>query len=458
MYKYKNILGRPDFIRNKLQTVKLGKTIQIYPFAQELEMKNSHYTVKIYLSPWEYQPLNKFYKFQGAASQKMALLPILDKYNFMDIPNVLFLTYEFDDLISGGIGRVINGLSIALTNKVKFDVFLFRWSDEIENFSGDLFTDGKTKESFQDDYRVRILNIITQNQYNIIHILHVGEHTYEVVKLLKETNVNVQIIYSAHSISKFEKNIRKNSDENLVHEEYIVHNSDHLHLLSDTGKKWMIESYPNTVTSKKFHVIPNAIEFPQHMRTQEVDSKIILCMSRWSHGKGIEYLIAAVPDVLKIFPEAKFIIAGRKINSWEHDVHTYIKQLDTEIEKLSHAVSSIGWIDDEEKDKLIAQASVCVMPSELEYFPYAILEPVAAGLPVISSRIPSVQDMVVENKDCLMFEMANSSELAEKIIQLLSNPGAGHKFSRNAYKTISKKYTWERVSKEYANMYKQVLA
>lgn len=373
-------------------------------------------------------------------------------------PKVLFLTYEYEDLISGGIGRVINGLAEVLFNMVAFDIFLFRWSNEIEDFSGDLFINGKIKESYYDDYKDRILKIIEQNKYNIIHILHVGEHTYEIVKRLKEMKFDVKIIYSTHSIAKFERNIRKNSESNLLHEEYIVNNSDHVHLLSETGKVWLLQSYPELAAAKTFHIIPNAIEFPKRAIRKKNESKTVLCMSRWSHGKGIEYLIAAVPQVLEACPEAKFIIAGRKINSWEHDVHDYIAFLDAGIEKLSHAISSIGWINDKEKDKLITESSVCVMPSELEYFPYAILEPVAAGLPVIASRIPSVQDMVTEDNDCLMFTSADSSELATKIIKILNDPDSGLLFAQSARKTISKKYTWKRVSKKYVEMYKKVIA
>ncbi len=376
----------------------------------------------------------------------------------MITPKVLFLTYEFDDLISGGIGRVITGLARSMFEMVDFDIFLFRWSNAIENFSGDLFKNGKIKESFDDDYRERVLKIVTENNYNIIHILHVGEHTYELLKLLKESDINIKIVYSTHSISKFEKDIRKNSELNLFHEEFIVTNSDHIHLLSETGKKWLLQSYPEITSSKMFHVIPNAIEFPKENRPANINARTILCMSRWSHGKGIEYLIAAAPQVLEVFPDVKFIVAGRKINTWEHEVHEYISLLDAEIETLSPSVSSIGWIDDEEKDKLLSEVSICVMPSELEYFPYAILEPIAGGVPVISSRIVSVQDMVTENKDCLMFEKSNSAELAEKIITLLQNPDSAVLFAKNAYETISKKYTWERVSSEYVDMYKKILA
>lgn len=415
-------------------------------------------TVRIYISLLKINPAIISTISRSSESDT----PFTHKYQTnktsMITPKVLFLTYEFEDVISGGIGRVITGLAHTMFEMIEFDIFLFRWSNTIENFSGDLFKNGKIKESFDDDYRERVLKIVTENNYNIIHVLHVGEHTYEILKLLKESDNNIRIVYSTHSISKFEKDIRKNSELNLLHEQFIVTNSDHIHLLSETGKKWLLQSYPEIASSKTFHIIPNAIEFPKETRLANINARTILCMSRWSHGKGIEYLIAAAPKVLEVFPDVKFIIAGRKINSWEHEVHEYISLLDGEIEKLSPSVSSIGWIDDEEKDKLISEVSICVMPSELEYFPYAILEPIAGGVPVISSRIPSVQDMVVEDKDCLMFEKSNSAELAEKIITLLQNPDSAISIAKNAHETISKKYTWERVSNEYVGMYKKILA
>ncbi|MBP1203662.1 glycosyltransferase involved in cell wall biosynthesis [Duganella sp. 1411] len=374
-------------------------------------------------------------------------------------PNVLFVSYEFGPQVSGGVARVINGLSGALLGKLKFDVFLLQWRLALDDFSGDLFRSGLHQESYHTHYIETIRKLIQTRGYNVVHIMHSGEHTYALVKALNECGADVKIVFSSHSIAKHEQLIRNSSDRDLFHEDYLLKNSHHIHLLSETAKSWLLNAYPELAPMADFHIIPNAINCraTEHMEKLEKPEKIVLCMSRWSHGKGIEYLLDAIPHVVRELPDAKFIIAGRKESSWENDVLTYVKKIDAKIEKLSAFIEVLGWITDAEKDLLFAKASVVVMPSEIEYFPYSVLEPAAEKVALVSSRIAGAQEILVENRDCLMYETTDAVELAGKIIQLLRDPAMADALAEHAFENVSLRYTWNRVSDIYCNLYTHVV-
>lgn len=97
------------------------------------------------------------------------------------------------------------------------------------------------------------------------------------------------------------------------------------------------------------------------------------------------------------------------------------------------------------------------MPSEIEYFPYSVLEPAAEKVALVSSRIAGAQEILVENRDCLMYETTDAVELAGKIIQLFRDPAMADALAEHAFENVSSRYTWNRVSDIYCDLYTHVV-
>lgn len=372
-------------------------------------------------------------------------------------PHVLFVSYEFGTQVSGGVARVINGLCDALGGHLQFDIFLLQWRLDIHDFSGDLFRSGQLQQIFYSHYLSTILQLVREHRYDIVHILHCGEHTYQIVKNIREAGLLVRIVYSSHSIAKYEQHIRNNAEKDLVYENYLLKNCDHIHVLSAVAKDWLLLAYPE-LANANFHIIPNAIHSPRRTAKRQPAVPTVLCLSRWSHGKGIEYLLDAVPHITALVPAVQFLIAGRKENSWENEVHNYVQMIDDKVKAIGNCVEIFGWIDDQQKEALFERASLAVIPSELEYFPYALLEPAAARIPVVCSRIPGNQVILREDIDCLMYPTTDSHLLAQNIVTLLTNNDAANALAEEAYRRVSHDFTWERVSRMYLILYRDITA
>ena len=69
----------------------------------------------------------------------------------------------------------------------------------------------------------------------------------------------------------------------------------------------------------------------------------------------------------------------------------------------------------------MAKSDIFVLPSLSEGFPNVILEAMAAGLPIISSNVGGVPDIIQDEVNGLLVEPMNSKEIAEKVLFILTN-------------------------------------
>jgi len=379
---------------------------------------------------------------------------------------VLLITFEYGSVIAGGIGRVTNGIVFNMGKEIEYHVLHLQYNILMIQWYGYIYKahNKKNKILYKGPYIKVLLKAIKKEKYDTVHILANSKNMVECIKNIKEFYPQVKIIYSCHSIAKYEIGIRNNKEEEIDSESFIVNNASHIQLLNNTSLNFLKDSYAEVAQNKPISIIPNGIEENEYKLIdtkwqdellKELDKEnnlIVLCMSRWSFGKGLEYLLEAVPHVTEHYKNVKFLLVGRKTSSWENKVKDYVTMIDKKISKLSNVVT-FGWLTDIERNTIMSLADLWIMPSLLEYFPYSILEPMVCKIPIISSRIDSVVELLEENKECLFYSPQNPTELAEKILMLACNAESRNEMANNAYKKVKQIYKWELISQLYLNMY-----
>lgn len=128
--------------------------------------------------------------------------------------------------------------------------------------------------------------------------------------------------------------------------------------------------------------------------------------------KGFAYFIEGAGRLAADLPAARFIIIGEG-----HER----KNLEKLIAKynLQNNFILAGQID--EAAKLLPALDIFVCSSVKEGFPYSILEAMQAGLPVVSTKVGGIPEMIENNKTGLLAMPVSSKDLAEKIKTLLNN-------------------------------------
>jgi len=108
-------------------------------------------------------------------------------------------------------------------------------------------------------------------------------------------------------------------------------------------------------------------------------------------------------------------------------------------------IAALGRQHPDEISRLMRQAAFLVLPSEwYEGFPLVLVEAFAHGLPVIASRLGSMDDIIRDGENGLLFAPGDAADLAGKAKWLLENPQQTQRLGENARRTFLANYTAER--------------
>lgn len=163
---------------------------------------------------------------------------------------------------------------------------------------------------------------------------------------------------------------------------------------------------------EKVFTLPNAVKLPSQIpnRSTSAPIKLVFC-GRVGHRKGAFDLLQAL-TYLPADQRAmtQLMIAG----DGDLEQGQYLsKHL-----KVSHHVTFLGWLSPQQRDDLLAKADIFVLPSYHEGLPVAILEAMAWGLPIVTTPIGGIPEVIVSNQNGLLVEPGNVQQLS-KCIQLL---------------------------------------
>ena len=118
------------------------------------------------------------------------------------------------------------------------------------------------------------------------------------------------------------------------------------------------------------------------------EAHTLLFLGRLNREKGIYDLLEAVAQLRGEFPDICLLCGG------DGDLAEVKKK--AEVLGLSDSVRLLGWVDDEAKRRVLAEAAVYVLPSYYEGLPMGVLEAMSAGLPVVSTVVGGIPEAVTE--------------------------------------------------------------
>ena len=174
----------------------------------------------------------------------------------------------------------------------------------------------------------------------------------------------------------------------------------------------------------------------------------IVTIGTLNHNKGIQYLIKALPKVVKEFPNIKLDIVGDG---------PYKKELVAEIKrsKLEKVVKFDGFVEDIREH--LTKFDVYIQPSLSESFGLAIVEAMSVGLPVIATNTGGIPEVVVEGKTGLLVEPANPEALSEAILKILRDPEKSKIMGETGRKLAADKFDIEKMVKKLERLYEETI-
>jgi glycosyltransferase involved in cell wall biosynthesis len=162
--------------------------------------------------------------------------------------------------------------------------------------------------------------------------------------------------------------------------------------------------------------------------------------------KGIKYLIEAANILYTKYKiqNTKYIVIGEGAER---------PKLETLIKKYS--LENNFFLDGhiQEARKYLKAFDIFVLPSVKEGFPYAILEAMSAEIPLITTRVGGVPEIIKDRENGILAEPKNPQDLAEKINEILNNRELSETMTRNAANSVKENFSLQRMIEQTKKAY-----
>ena len=160
-------------------------------------------------------------------------------------------------------------------------------------------------------------------------------------------------------------------------------------------------------------VIPNPVALPAWRASLAAGPPTVLFLGMLTEAKGVFDLLAAWPAVLRARPDARLVLAGAGDGA---RVRAAAEALG-----IARSVELPGWVGGEEKEALLRSAWAVTLPSHAEAMPMSVLESMAAGLPVVATRVGGVPSAVEEGVSGLLVAPRDRQGLGQALAAVLQD-------------------------------------
>lgn len=309
--------------------------------------------------------------------------------------------------------------------------------------------------------------LVKEEQINLIH-----SHTAHMPDLLLQfKRLNIPTVTTIHTTIQGQRHGTKNSGMNFWSLEFsekltyltlpflrlaeTIYFSKERHYI--TVSRWMkeqiVKQYPK-IDSSSISVIHNSVDTNLFSPSKGVDPPqrdIVLFTGRLIAAKGIGYLVEAIPEILREFPDVLFIFIGAG------DSSPYLRQL-KEMGVSERNFKFLGYL--KEASDLVnyyRSSSVYVAPTLYENLPIRILEAMACGVPVVASNVCAIPEEIDHGVNGILIEPRSVDELAEAICRLLGDSNLRKKMGDSARKTVLNRFDWDMNVVRTVEVYQQIL-
>ena len=235
-------------------------------------------------------------------------------------------------------------------------------------------------------------------------------------------------------------------------------------IITPIAKKILNEQ---NISTKKCKVIPHGCPQIKFVKTQQIKAQmnlrnkfIISTFGLLSRGKGIEYVIQAMPSILEKEPNAIYLIIGEthpEVRKKEGEQYrNELITLKNELELHNHVKFHNRFLTKRELVKYLQLTDVYVTPynSPNQISSGTLVYAVGAGKPVVSTPYLHALD-VLGNGRGLFCKFKNPESIANNVIKLMDD-SLREEIRKRAFK-YSRKFLWQNVAKSYADLFREVM-
>jgi glycosyltransferase involved in cell wall biosynthesis len=202
----------------------------------------------------------------------------------------------------------------------------------------------------------------------------------------------------------------------------------------------LVQTFQEIIPAERVVVIPNGAEdHNPETGNKTRNGRTIVFLSTLMKEKGTLDVLESLANVAERVPDLQMVFAGE----WFRQSDREIAENTVRRMRLDSQVKFLGPVAAPFKYELLNAADVFVLPSYNEGQPFAILEAMAASLPVISTRVGCIPDTVIDGVNGFLLEPGDVNTLAEKLMLLLIDDDLRQRMSDASRKRFLSNYTLE---------------
>ncbi|MDP1768776.1 MAG: glycosyltransferase family 4 protein [Nitrospirota bacterium] len=294
---------------------------------------------------------------------------------------------------------------------------------------------------------LELLKVIRSKEIDIIH----SHTTYSLTDsaLSKLFCPSVKLVHTFHF-----GNYPHDDKRRMLMERIFSKVADCLVAVGDHQRKTIEQAYG--VSSTKMRKIWNGVTLSDGGEAFDLQSVIgtekrlvVGTIATLYEQKGITFLLDVAARLKSQGEKVAFIVAGEG---------PLRKELEQKCERLglSDTVYLIGWVKDAAA-RLIPKLDVFFQPSLWEAMSVVVLEAMAAGKPIVVTRVGENPLVIGHDRDGLLVDPRNIDQMVSALSRLIHEPGLGARLGDEAKKTFYQSFTADRMARDYERLYLEVL-
>lgn len=205
---------------------------------------------------------------------------------------------------------------------------------------------------------------------------------------------------------------------------------------------------PNGLDASRFDTLPPKEEARRLLGIEAKDS-IVLWVGKVIWAKRVEWLF----ELLRKIPNARVVAVGGY--NEEHFGDRYLRGLRAQYPDVAARATFTGEVPYSRVGLYLAAADVFAFPSRLEGMPNAVMEAMAAALPVVASDIPAHRALIRSGETG--FLAGDSGEFVERVLALLGDPDLRSRIGGRAREMVRSEFTFSRVCSRYIDLYRRMI-
>lgn len=216
-------------------------------------------------------------------------------------------------------------------------------------------------------------------------------------------------------------------------------------VLSPSWADWVRSVAPRA----RVFVLHNYVRMPavQGRRAGEGPIKVLF-LGIIGHRKGVYDLLPAFAQALAARPGMKLLIGG---NGEVDQARMRAAELG-----LGDAVEFLGWVGGDRKNELLAQADIFVLPSYNEGLPISLLEAMSWGVPVISTTVGGIPELIRDGTDGYLIEAGDVPALARRLTELAGDPDLRRRMGSAGREQVAESFSREAVLPRLEQLYADI--